>query len=283
MSLLSLFEEVDVKPEALIAPEDTAFCENAYTQYLKLISQLTAYRQGLESLEQALPKMNPATLNVDRKWAFIEENYDDREDWTSELAFSPVYAYKYIMKTETEALEKFNQVIISYFNNKYNLDFSNDRNEKLSSDWSALIDRIITHAGGSLADAGINNLKQAFKHQFCNRRDDRNPVIKGDTITFPYVWLADSYFDYMQVSDDKMNALLKALTYFEIQGTEIADFIIRSFPTHNRDKVEYGVFREAHQLCSKFKGFKYFKNRRMDLKFVSAGAANEFNEMFIQS
>lgn len=282
MSLLSLFEEVEVKPEMLISDADRIFCEQTHEQYLKLVDQLLAYKSGIESLEKSLPKLNPATLNIDRSRPFVESNYDERENWTSDIAFTPVYAYEYLIKAEKQAIDKFNEVIILYFNSTYNLSFRTDRDNKPCDSWVDLVSRIIAHAGGSLVDAGIKNIKEAFKYQFCNKRVDRLPVLKGDTITFPYVWLLESYSDYMHFSSSNVEALLKSLTYFENQGTEIANFILRSFPTDYNDKMEYGAFRDAHPLCQKFKGFKYFKNKRLDLKFVSASAAQDFYSQFVE-
>lgn len=279
-SLVGLFDSISVEVNDMITPEDKTFCEQTFSEYSLLIEQLNGYKAGLEALDKKLPQLNPAVLEEDD--SYVHKNYHEVKAWHEPIAFTSTFNFLYIKKALDKALSGFVNRIVSHFNSKYNLDFKvrdEFEDDELSADWEVIVNRIIDYAGGSLVDAGIRKLKEDFKREFYFR-EDRKPEIKNNTITFPYAWLTSGR--YISIYEKRPETLLRTLGYFETEATEIPDFIKKSFPLRTEDKMEYSAFRQAHEDCNKFLGFRYFKNNRLDLKFTNAIIAREFYDQFIE-
>lgn len=286
MSVLTLFDDIQVNAsEVMISPIDKLFCEQTKSQYERLVNQLKGYQRGLAELAQGFPDLNPATLTKYRSGSYhVEENRDEREDWTSEHAFSTAYSQLYISETLEKIKPLFIQRIIQYFNTKYNLDFAlpskETEGENLPENltWEPYVDRIVNYAGGSLADAGIKNLIDAFRESF--NYNPKDVTLRSNTISIQDTYLKNQYMpQYMDKDRKSTRSLLTAIGYFETGETTYPRYVLESFPVQT--KIDHSAFVQANPLCTKFAGHKYFQNGRLDLKFHTAEAAREFHTMFL--
>lgn len=276
-TLLSLFESVQVESTDVVSKEDIEFCEKTHNEHDAVLESLSAWEAGLENLAKTLPQVDGYEITGRSKTYVYNGKSLSQSSLMDQFGFTHLYGIAYIQNTRRELKEKYKKDIVSYFNKRYNLSIdANSLPDKDTLHWRQIVDRIVTITGGSLVSSGIEKMHADFTNQFLFR-EDRRPVLKNDVITIAYMNF--SYNCYGPVDDisSQEAALIRALHYFEFSAPKASLALRKHFAT---EKV--GEFVAAPEGYKKYAGFRYFKKRRLDLKFKNSAFASEFYKLFIK-
>lgn len=281
MNAIDRIEAADVEALPLLNEADTFQCEEYQYDYDRVRNHLFAALDAFEKRQERNPM--PSKIEYDeRDKEYIVKAHQDRKDFYN-FCYDPA---EDIAKARNKILalnQYFIKQVEKYFNAKYNLTVSFDKevkDDKLS--YKSFVEQVFAQCDGlSLEERGVNNLKKEFADYA-----PREVNLKNDKVQLnSFVWIEERYTGGVRVSYSdrgKMLSLASAFTYFE---TGVYDKPANMFANNipgadiSRDNVEIGTDYEF-PLQDKVVSIRFFKNRRLDIKFIDRDTAREFCECF---
>jgi hypothetical protein len=249
-------------------PEDVLYCQtlfNLYTDHLKFATSLSNY--ALSLTKEHLKKYETAGPYA----AEFEEIND---------------ALIRLRKVEYMITKSLAKQIETYFREKYNIDFASqelkiDNINVTIGSFSTLVDNIVCQVGKDFLIAGKEQIIKRFSNEFL--KDNRRPVIRANVIHFPLFasYVENKYPEfYINLKSDCVTIsrhLLDAIDlffYFSLQQPPTFKELILNWRGKIDTEIWYVLYKE-HNLSIKF-----FKNRRVSLKFKDAKSATNFFQYF---
>lgn len=255
-NLLSLFDEIEIKKEQTISDEDLQRC--AYLEQLanNTLQQLSKWNKVFSD---ALPGeledndfFKVGDYRIEKKSYYAESDIDK----FNEFKFTPLYDIKHIKGLWHSTLHRFENMIVNYFNDKYNLRFKSlniigDKELGYMANYKEILDYIIKLLDGRT----FEDMQHEYTLSDFRKEVRYNPEIKKNTITF------NSFCEYRY--DDKIKALCKAIGYFEgITIVETRDLI------SEWNDSRYMLGNTYNLPTNKAVSLKLYQNGRLDLKFT---------------
>ena len=275
MSVLARIEQAEVSPLTTFSPEDQSFLYDHYVQYGAIREHLMA---ALNSFELRLERvLYPSTVEYwkdeyrcktnPKRTGYYDMMYDVAEDITK-IKNKLIQLNKHYVSQVTE-----------YLNTTYNLalKFDDYKDQKIEQNQLAEAVQIQTN-GLSLNEVGIERLKTNFSKRIKRPIRIKNRIVQLDSFTYVQPGFIEGYkLDYTE--REKMIELFQAITFFE--SSSISDVLegLRILPGYDH---HYDVQFEEYKLTGyrTIQGIKFFKNRRLDLRFASYEQARAFADTF---
>lgn len=280
--VLTKFDKIVIKPTDKISQSDRGYCERMQRGLDKLFAQLAVWDKRMREFAETEPvtkkyysikkyHRNENEIHVEKEIELRENNPDPFE----KFHFCPLYDVVHCQRLRSNAIVHFVKKIESYFNSTYNLrldipDSFFDKKKVIH--YELLVEAIVNQLGGrGLNEQGIEILKDEF----------RRSLWKKDQVTLSGAKLTiTDYMSYYTRFNDKVEfndgnyKLFTAITYFE---TGEAGDIKNEFSRYCRsgEEVQFGNVYEFH-ACDKIKSAKFFKNRKVELVFLSSTLAQSF-------
>jgi len=260
MSILALFDAIEVRTETMIAEADRIFCEKIERDYITVIDELAFAEHAIKAVAEKYAARGDRELS--------EKDFSD-------CLYNPDKTLITILRRRADALTLYKDLIRQYFNSKYNLRLQEGEFEGCD-DWRTIAGRFLSIAGGSLVEAGRQNVITDFREHIWQRN---GVTLKKKAVSLGrYSRIISSYSVKLDRWDASFKALLAALSLFEKGETSIAPCIENSFPY--RDEIQYGATIESNSECRKYAGLRVYKTGRVDLLFKTSEQAKEFFDLF---
>jgi hypothetical protein len=279
MNAIDRIEAADVEALPLLNEADTFQCEEYQYDYDRVRNHLFAALDAFEKRQERNPM--PSKIEYDeRDKEYIVKAHQDRKDFYN-FCYDPA---EDIAKARNKILalnQYFIKQVEKYFNAKYNLTVSFDKevkDDKLS--YKSFVEQVFAQCDGfSLEERGIANLKEEFRNHSPREINLKNDKVQFNSFVNYDSWSENS-IDYR--CRDKMLSLASAFTYFETGVYDKpANMFANNIPgaDYKSDKIEIGTDYEF-PLQDKVVSIRFFKNRRLDIKFIDRDTAREFCECF---
>jgi hypothetical protein len=273
--LLEKFQSLEVKSLDLISESDRLFIAKTEDEYHKLLDNLNQWKEVLEKYGVSIPGSDYCRLVKDDFGLPCVERDTKKGKvsayaWYESSMFSNAFGLKYINLEFEYARYKRNDVLIEYFKRKYHLSFISDSSHIHELQTPERVLEYIFHMVGSssLADAGLQQLFKSLSAYF------NDGILTGTKISFKEVFLSERLESSLYSSDSYgAKKLLYALSYFENGRHEVLPSLKSFF-----DSLQVGV--KCMYQGDKFKGMKYYKNRKCELHFLDATTARDFFNLF---
>lgn len=283
-NILDKFKKIEIKSTQKISNEDLAYCEKTQSQYEKAVEQINFYMKALQSLHDKDPNKLHEFYSYRNG---VETIRTVRElEWNERHFFTPLYGIYNCKKYLTDLKKNFINKIKNYFESSYNLKLdlkSLDECEK-EIHYTDIIELIIDCCGGiSLNETGLENLKEEFRNRiyYQNRVKKKNNKISLDNyVYYRYYSLPELRIDF---DDKQLPALLKAMSFFETNNITVDPIIASGLPNPkgNYEETKVDVTKEYTLTgTNKVKSIRFFKNRRIDIKFNNSQDAEDFYNCF---
>ncbi len=276
--LLDKFSKVEINNVEKITPKDKEICEQLQEQYDELNAHQTKFLKIFDKMQKeeqgsAFNLKDNGNGNV-----YIENDY--KQPWHKQIMFTPLYAIKSIKEKMITGRKGFIYQIKQHFETTYNLEIDLYRLEEEQGDihYTDIVEFIIGQLDGiSLTDSGIERMKSEFRNKI--HRQSRVKVKGKRVLLTDYIWY-DYYRDEPRLSysssSGAMSKLNLALSYFE-QGVTHPLNIIQGYLPHEQGDQEVDTTTEYELFhTEKIKGVRFYKNRRVDLRFKDAETAKAF-------
>lgn len=157
-------------------------------------------------------------------------------------------------------------------------------------DFNTIIDNIFIQLDGySFVDKVKKEIIDECKSACFNEyRKFSYVTLKKDKIAIETGF--DSYFDRIwqeyeaQTNNDNFKAIMRALTFFDSgeNNNSIYDSWYNSFIYYNRKESD-GVYGLHSAYGNKIESFKFYKNGKWEIKFISSEDAQKFFDMYCKS
>ena len=287
-NLLDKFEKVTPTDNLGISDTDKAVLEKELSLYTEQVKKLEKWNTLFDDIEDMNAPNSRVTLTeYSGSWR-ASENYQVKqkeidENKYSRTNFYPQYAKAKLLNLISETKELFAGRVIGYFVNTYNLKsntpsnfFTNDLYKHINKEvhYKPLVKQILEELGGvKLADMGIINLKTDLAGKLW--RADNIQVQPQKLILKTGVWYDNNYsggFNFGNKVHEFFSLLEAAFGYFEF-GKLGNPCIISNAKAYS--KVD---FDNPYLVIggNRVESIKFFKNRKMEIKFAEKGDADEF-------
>lgn len=252
----------------VLAPDDTQYCQSTFDRY-------TDHLQFITSL-------------ADDSYSRIQEHvkkYESTKPYDSE--FAETYCTVTTLRIAAEKLTKtFASQIQRYFRRKYNIDFDslnlkNGRDVIILQSYGPLISNIVNQVGNDFHAVGREQVKKRFQDDFRTKKSQ--PILKNNVIQFPslasyyehnnpesYITLKSNNFLFERCFLDSINFFF----FCSLQQPQAFTELLEKWAYKIDTDIWYTIVEE-HNVSLKF-----FKNRRVNLKFKNASEARHFYEYF---
>ncbi len=272
--LISKICNTEVK-NSVIDSDDKEFCEKTQTEYEVLKKQLAFYFQQLSALQK---QETNTVFSLDTRHKSKHVDVDREADWHNQLMFTPLYGILAIDELKSKAKEKFISRIINHFEHKYNLRISGDQLRETEKEYTytEIAEFIRSECNGlNFSETGIERLKESFRKKI----GSKNRIwVRGFRIElYDFVWY-NSYSSTLKLNyDDKaVRSLVSAFSYFEHGSIEPINAYRNYLPS---DEVDTSREYEL-PLSEKIHSVRFYKNRKVLIKFSTEATAKEFYELF---
>ncbi len=279
--LIERFDKLKINPTDSISGKDRSFCENLQKEYDSLQRQLNKYVELFVKLNEE-EKNNPYSLKSS-EWREEYIELKDAPKWYERFMFTPLYPLQVCRKFLSEGRKRFIEEAGNYFERIYNLELNLD--ELIESEkpvcYQDVVEEIVRQVGEvSLNDSGIRNLINGFKNCVYYRN---RVVIKSNKITIDnYVYYSYHSLPSLKIdrTDKQVNALIMAMSHFESGGVSPLHIITDNMPGRSYSDEVDPTMEYIFYHAEKIRSIKFFKNRRVDIKFTTNEYARKFYEYF---
>ena len=283
-TLLLKFDEVEVDNNSRISEADLGYCTRIQKEYDELTELLKKQLNWFEKKYNEAPANGAFSIHQDNDgtWS-VRKSYDRDLRWDQQLKYTPLFSIAAIRNNLIEARKTLITNIKSYFESTYHisLDLSDLKMSDTQCDYETIIQLIFEETEGTdLFETGSNKIKEDFLSSIWKGRAKRKgeKIIIDEYASYDH-WSFDNSYK-MHYNEQGMTRILMALSHFEFSTNSISSAISNSIPHkswHNR-KIEFQLYE--CEGTTKFKGIRFFKNRRIDVVFHKAEYAEEFWNQF---
>lgn len=325
MSVLDKFDNVEIKNDTRIAPDDLEFCKRNQELYLKVLENYKSVYKDLIKVKEKeftlFSEIEPENT-YSQSYGYMNRKYDchfvtiNKEEFfeiiigVHQIFITTIYDYfirKYGVKLETKApediigLEKPGKADIDYYgygrlsderieeikrkNQDYErlLDVYRDKVIAAKVDFNNIIDDIFIQLDGySFVDKAKNEIVNTCKSACFNEyRKLSYATLKRCKIVMETGFY--SHFDTIwkeyeaSTNNDNFKAIMRALSFFDSDEKEkdtYNDWTI-SFIFYNM-KERDGIYGVRPARGNKVQSFKFYKNGKWEINFVSQEDAEKF-------
>lgn len=289
--LLAKFDSLQIEDKLAISADDLAYCERIQKQYADCMTGLKTWRESITILMEELGSTDLYELEK-RNWKTrVSQDYSKAQQYKQgnpfgDIQFSPLFAIAGLNKLEREAETDFIQAIVDYFVKSYNLVlgtmpsgfFRDDEDDELKMEihYKPIVEMILKSCGGiSLTEQGEENVKENFR-KYIYWKDYIKLTPKK--ITLESFMSYDSSWKGLTWGYDNgsLKTLRKALTLFDagVVGDQVFDLKLSS-----DSPIEFGSPIMLESL-NKVESVKFFKSRKLEIKFTTANGQQEFFDFF---
>lgn len=290
-ALVEKFENIKITQEQLLPAVDIKYCKNEQRCLDGTLAQLKEWQTFFE--EKDAVENNPA-YRIENKYRSGDErevkdvyrySYDRPEDWNvyDRFKYTVKYSLVKIDQLRSDIKSLFIERIVKYFNDKYGLDIPDIRidNEATADKflkYDIIIEHIRIHLGGHLNFnmVSIDKAIKAFRKQIYS---SQRVELKGKQLHLQqFVWYSGNLprFD-LDFRDNYLKVLNDAIAIYETDETRGPDYAFGS-AIHGQPidfEKDYVVING-----SRIEGVRFYKNRKVALKFIDAQAAKDFYNRF---
>ena len=297
MSLLSKLSKVKIEPlKSLLNPSDLEFCSQTEKNFL---SAYSFYETKLEFLGINKPDLEGNEfLSFSVMYESVESNIAEMaREFVEKIVRYFRETYKITLNEEEIKSKLFSDRCFNNRGEYYQRGTFGDEEgevkdsiEKTIKQFKIPIDKILELItdkldGMTLDEKAEQELKDKFYDSFVKRyHKDKLEVIKN-RIEFQNTYIdfeTWSGWDFSWKSKEKLLILFKALSFFENGST--SDILSEYNALMNRGKVnEEVMFSEWQTGTEKVYGIRFYKNRKMVIKFVSDEIAQDFFKTMCRS
>lgn len=281
MNLLDKFDSVEIKNTLNIPQKDIDFCVLIDQQYKSCVEKLSQWKTAISGLMENMeaPEFIKYAVQYEHggKEVFKTSNHrnSDNENSFNYLQFSPLYSIAYIDTMVQKAKLNYIQKLKQYFGSTYNitLDFLDKTSIIEDPDYNSIVKTILDEIGTTdLTSIGIENFKAAFRNKIYSQENILIKPFKIQIVDFLYLenysWSTPK-FRY----DGKQTDLGSAFAFFDKEDLKA------SFVNNFNGDVD---FSEPYPVIgnSKVESVKFYKNRKVDIKFYHKDGPQEFYDFY---
>lgn len=331
MNLLSKFENVKIKNDTRIAPDDIAFCEKQQNLYSKVLKN---YKNIYDDLLHLGEKENTqfkeiAEENTYNRNGYVYEKYGyhfisiNKEKFTEiiigvhKIFITTIFDYfigKYGVELNIKSVDEMlgieepKKIDNGYWNfHKYtedelekireknreyekNLDEYRDKINSTEINFNTIIDNIFIQLDGySFVDKVkkeiMDNCKNVCfnkytKLNYVNLKKDKLVIETGFHSHFDGIWK-----EYEASTDNEsFKAIMRALSFFDSKekNNSIYGIWLNSFIYYKKNEKD-GIYGLHSAYGNKIESFKFYKNGKWEVKFVSSEDAQNFFDIYCKS
>jgi len=280
-SFLDKITAVEVWKDHALPATDKAFIDRTLAMRNRTANQLRAWKEAFGHLQQSLPHIaHTVEQAIPRGRHYVIKAKET--DTFSSHTFSPSYALAFICESEQDLHRETVDRLVVHFNETYLLKMDVMRllcELEPEFDAQAFASLLLSCTDGlSPYDVGAENLRgefaQTFRYASFSCKGKR--LIIGNA-TYIEKSLAHDR-PRLLWNDTKMPTLCRALTFFEHGATvnhSFWDSKLREWQNYV-DVKNPSVVEEPPRIDS----IRFYRNGRVDIGFVSEGAANAFMREF---
>lgn len=273
MILVSKFDKVNVSWQSRVSKDDLLSIERITCSYEAVKNQLLCWKEYIQSAPlEVNPKLRLSTENFrGRKYPYITVREDYSATGAMDLSrnmFSPAYSLKYINESLCELAAKRNKLIQSYLNKTHSVSIDLDESDLDLEPINEFMNSLLKSLGDlSFEEYGLRELKYLI-----GRYEAYKPSQQKSKVVFTSVWLTDREL-WDTNNSGFFQTLIGILSLMEGNG-------------NNRSMLLDALGRKPSFTAvsiggTKLSGFRYFKNRKLELTFTSPEAAGEFLAWFL--
>lgn len=287
--LLAQVEAVEIDNTERISPEDREYCMHIQKCCHQALDQLERnYRQMMEDSKEYI-ESGTVKIQFNDTYGHVFSEWQIKDPATNYRLkhFIPCMQERTIRNLFAEACHMFANDIVDYFNDKYGINVKRTDRFKTVQDitkfdptfrpqYEDIVDDVIAHLGGRSFAQTMEDEIYANALRYYHKDEIE---IKGSRLTVGC--FADACFYRNELSYETQSQLEKfidALHYY-LTGHRYPGGINGYLNTNRTPEVSktYGC------VLPKIEHFKFYKNRKMEVKFKSESDAKGFYERIKQS
>lgn len=298
MQLVDKFDNIVITLEKQIPADDTEFCRQEDAMYRRTIDQLNgtiklAKEMYLQADNDAVtihtsawedgelfncPHLESSKENM-YPWMTNRQTGDNVDDAYKSFEFGWGYVIRDCVRLKRKVFVRFTKRIVDYFTKKYQMELSKSLDERISElnfevTWLDILEMIKTDMDGILDFKGgaVEQAVEAFREK-CKWR---KPVAKGNIVEFEsYMWFSrgETEFNIWQHEKD-LKVLDAAISVFELEEVRqdyAVMYLMGKKLTWDWDTPLNG---------EKLEGIRFYKNKKMQLRFKDGILAQGFIRRF---
>lgn len=298
MELVDKFDNITITLEKQIPAADAEFCRQEDAFYRRTIDQLNgtiklAKEMYLQANNDAVsihtsawkdgelfncPHLESPKENL-HPWVTNHQTADNVDDAYKSFEFGWGYVIRDCVRLKRKVFARFTKRIVDYFTKKYQMELSKALDEHISElnfevTWLDILEMIKTDMGGILDFKG-GAVEQAVE-TFREKCKWRKPVAKGSIVEFEsYMWFSrgETEFNIWQHEKD-LKALDAAISIFELE--EVRENYAIMYLIGKKLSWDW----DAPLNGEKLEGIRFFKNKKMQLRFKDGLLAQAFIRRF---
>lgn len=276
MNILERIERAEVPVSSILTPQDQQFIHLQLQEYERIRQHLL---RALNDFEERLAKVVYPSQVTERNGEYGVKIHPERTGY-----------YQYMYEVAGDIAQVKNKLcglntyltneVTKHINRTYYLaiEFPSFGIEKISE--GNMLEVIQGFSEGStLQGLGIERLKSNFSEKVYRPIRIKNRVLQIDGFTYiREVWDGGYRLDHSET--EKFNILYQAVSYFEQQTISYQLPCLSQLPGNDYNHIDIELKEYSIQGSQTVDGIRFFKNRRLDIRFKTFELAQSFADTF---
>lgn len=278
--LFSSILEMEIKEDTLIPEEDRQWCLRIQESLNNTLAGLNSWYDQFKAAIDSMGHDYSISWYDDGGCYGYRRHNIDKTDISYYHSFEPFDSISQVAKNYISACRAFENRIIEYFNEKYNIKVDSSTNDdeytiknQKSPRWEDVVQKVIAHLGGrTFYDTAKDEMKNNFLNDVKKYKGGHNVSVKSKVITIHNaIYVYDRFDGTSYIDYGSARKLEQFLQYLILCADD--QIIDTSSAIQGLDTLHTDFSRWYDTASNSIESVKVYKNQRIDFRFKTASAA----------